>query len=270
MQRLNAELWLHWQNEYLQHLQKRAKWRTGGRDLKAGDAVPLKDGDLFQRTWPLGRVEKCYPGQDNCVCIVDVQIHKKLYRLPVHQLVLLPVEPQDSASLPGQEDVRANHHNEWTVGAGLLTEIYVLCMHDYLFVFMCLRYACFSPTWLITGQLQSTFHSYIPNFDPFIQSYIIIHPFSFLGYSVLLQFEWRHYYSFISSEWKGCPYREALQPSHTGPRRRQWHMYLSLNYILTTQYLLDDTLYFRVSVKVDNHKPWLVVCTDIKSNRAIG
>ena len=28
-----------------------------------------------------------------------------------------------------------------------------------------------------------------------------------------------------------------------------------------TQYLLDDTLYFRVSVKMDNHKPWLV-CTD--------
>ena len=28
-----------------------------------------------------------------------------------------------------------------------------------------------------------------------------------------------------------------------------------------TQYLLDDTLYFRVSVAVDNHKPWLV-CTD--------
>ncbi len=28
-----------------------------------------------------------------------------------------------------------------------------------------------------------------------------------------------------------------------------------------TQYLLGDTLYFRVSVKVDNHKPWLV-CTD--------
>ena len=28
-----------------------------------------------------------------------------------------------------------------------------------------------------------------------------------------------------------------------------------------TQYLFDDTLYFRVSVTVDNHKPWLV-CTD--------
>ena len=34
-----------------------------------------------------------------------------------------------------------------------------------------------------------------------------------------------------------------------------------------TQYLLDDALYFRVSVKVDNHKPWLV-CTDSDFHRA--
>ncbi len=30
-----------------------------------------------------------------------------------------------------------------------------------------------------------------------------------------------------------------------------------------TRYFLDDTLYFRVSLKVDNHKPWLV-CTEYK------
>jgi len=34
-----------------------------------------------------------------------------------------------------------------------------------------------------------------------------------------------------------------------------------------TQYLLDDTLYFRVSVEVDSYKPWLL-CTDLDSNRA--
>ena len=38
------------------------------------------------------------------------------------------------------------------------------------------------------------------------------------------------------------------------------HSALSHNPATNTQYLLDDTLYFRVSVKVDNHKPWLV-CT---------
>ena len=39
------------------------------------------------------------------------------------------------------------------------------------------------------------------------------------------------------------------------------HFSLEHNPATNTQYLLDDTLYFRVSVKVDNHKPWLV-CTD--------
>ena len=39
------------------------------------------------------------------------------------------------------------------------------------------------------------------------------------------------------------------------------HSSLSYNPVTNTQYLLDDTLYFRVSVKVNNHKPWLV-CTD--------
>ncbi len=39
------------------------------------------------------------------------------------------------------------------------------------------------------------------------------------------------------------------------------HSSLCLDPATNPQYLLDDTLYFRVSVKVDNHKPWLV-CTD--------
>ena len=39
------------------------------------------------------------------------------------------------------------------------------------------------------------------------------------------------------------------------------HSSLGHNPATNTQYLLDDTLYFRVSVKVNNHKPWLV-CTD--------
>ena len=39
------------------------------------------------------------------------------------------------------------------------------------------------------------------------------------------------------------------------------HSSLSHDPATNTQHLLDDTLYFRVSVTVDNHKPWLV-CTD--------
>ena len=39
------------------------------------------------------------------------------------------------------------------------------------------------------------------------------------------------------------------------------HSSLSHDRATNTQYLFDDTLYFRVSVTVPNHKPWLV-CTD--------
>ena len=39
------------------------------------------------------------------------------------------------------------------------------------------------------------------------------------------------------------------------------HASLDYNLATNTQYLLNDTLYFRVSVKVDDHKPWLV-CID--------
>ena len=35
------------------------------------------------------------------------------------------------------------------------------------------------------------------------------------------------------------------------------HSSLGHNTVTNTQYLLNDTLYFRVSVKVDDHKPWL-------------
>ena len=45
------------------------------------------------------------------------------------------------------------------------------------------------------------------------------------------------------------------------------HSSLGHNPATNTQYLLDDTLYFRVSVKVGNIKPWLV-CTDCNTKRA--
>ena len=35
------------------------------------------------------------------------------------------------------------------------------------------------------------------------------------------------------------------------------HSALDYNPIKNTQYLKDDTLYFRVAVEVDDHKPWL-------------
>ncbi len=42
-----------------------------------------------------------------------------------------------------------------------------------------------------------------------------------------------------------------------GCRKYIPHSKLSIDFIHNTQYLKDDTLYFRISVKVSDHKPWL-------------
>ena len=54
--------------------------------------------------------------------------------------------------------------------------------------------------------------------------------------------------------------REDMRANSTGYGYSKFipHSSLGHNPVTNTQYLLNDTLYFKVSVKVDNHKPWLV------------
>ena len=74
----------------------------------------------------------------------------------------------------------------------------------------------------------------------------------------------------------------AMDDMHVGSNRGPLNFFplssLSHDPATNTQYLLDDTLYIRVSVTVANHKPWLV-CTDkinmdstrtIKDNKTLG
>ena len=44
--------------------------------------VIVKDSDLFQRSWPKGRVIKTLPGSDGLVRAVDVLMHGKTFRRP--------------------------------------------------------------------------------------------------------------------------------------------------------------------------------------------
>lgn len=92
VQRLSHDLWKRWQREYLVHLQKRIKWKQPQLELKEGDIVLIKDCDTFQRSWPMGKVEKTYPGKDGHVRVVDVLANGKIFRRPIAKLVLLKEE----------------------------------------------------------------------------------------------------------------------------------------------------------------------------------
>ena len=89
VQRLTDELWRRWQSEYLVHLQRHSKWKQIQNNIRVGDIVLMKDVDLFQRTWPMGRVTAVYEGSDGLVRVVDVTNGKNTYRRPIHKLVKL-------------------------------------------------------------------------------------------------------------------------------------------------------------------------------------
>lgn len=68
--------------------------------------VLLKDVELFQRQWPLARVESVYPGKDGHTRVVDVRANGQTYRRPIHLLVpLLSTEEEDSLA---REDVQVS------------------------------------------------------------------------------------------------------------------------------------------------------------------
>ncbi len=80
VQRLSEDFWRRWEKEYLRCLQKSSKWKTGSRELHVDDIVLLKDPEAFNRTWPMARVVKLYPGSDGHVRVVDISIKGKIYR----------------------------------------------------------------------------------------------------------------------------------------------------------------------------------------------
>ena len=110
VQHLTNELWQRWQTDYLTHLQRRSKLKQAQLNLQVNDIVLMKDVSLFQRTWKLGRVTAVYMGTDGLVRVVYVTNGKKTYWRPVHKLVKL-LHEENNSSCRG-EDVRAALRND--------------------------------------------------------------------------------------------------------------------------------------------------------------
>ena len=70
---LAAVFWKRWIQEYLPTLQARQKWLFTAENFKIGDVVLIRSGCLQKGLWPLGIIEKCYPGADGLVRKVEVR-----------------------------------------------------------------------------------------------------------------------------------------------------------------------------------------------------
>ena len=83
VQELVKHFWEQWMKEWLPMLHTRKKWRTSVTDVKEGDVVLVIQEGLSRGHWPLGRVLEVYPGKDNHVRVVKVQVGKICFVRPI-------------------------------------------------------------------------------------------------------------------------------------------------------------------------------------------
>ncbi|XP_062610110.1 uncharacterized protein LOC134271902 [Saccostrea cucullata] len=93
VQHLADEFWTRWSSDYLQNLQKRQKWESGGVTFSVGDIVLMKESVLSRNRWPLGIIEETFPSDDSFVRKVKVVVirdgKRTPYVRPISQLIHL-------------------------------------------------------------------------------------------------------------------------------------------------------------------------------------
>ena len=88
-QALADMIWRRWRKEYLPNLAVRPKWYKEQRNLKEGDLILIKNDDAPRSHWPLGRVQKTFPGSDGRVRTAEVKTPSGTLLRPVAKLCLL-------------------------------------------------------------------------------------------------------------------------------------------------------------------------------------
>ena len=84
----------------LAQLQASKKWLTAKPNLEVGDIVLMTDGTVFQTHWSLAKVVAVYPGEDNLVRAVDVEL----------KTVTRPDSTKDKRGRPSQLQVKTHQY----------------------------------------------------------------------------------------------------------------------------------------------------------------
>lgn len=95
LQKCGQEFWSRWSNEYILTIMKRNKWFKVTTNFKEDDIVLIKNENTPPTIWPIGRIVKVYPGDDNNVRIVDVLFQGSVLTRPITKLIKLPTEEDE-------------------------------------------------------------------------------------------------------------------------------------------------------------------------------
>lgn len=96
VRQLTENFWKIWQNDYLNTLQQRGKWRKIQTPVKMGQIVLIRKPDLPPCKWELGKITQCHAGSDGLIRVVTIKTATSEYQRPVVKLCLLPIEIDNS------------------------------------------------------------------------------------------------------------------------------------------------------------------------------
>ena len=74
VQSYSNELWRRFVKEYITSLNKRTKWFRDQRNFEVGNLVLMHQNNIPQSHWPLGRITKVFPSNNNIVRSVEVKL----------------------------------------------------------------------------------------------------------------------------------------------------------------------------------------------------
>ncbi|XP_055714374.1 uncharacterized protein LOC129808613 [Phlebotomus papatasi] len=90
--KLRNDFLTRWKKEYIHTLQQRQRWNKESPNLSPGDVVLLKAETTSNIEWPMGLIEKVFPGEDGKVRVALVKVNSKSLLRPITKLVKLPVK----------------------------------------------------------------------------------------------------------------------------------------------------------------------------------
>lgn len=90
--KLRNDFLTRWKKEYIHTLQQRQRWNKESPNLSPGDVVLLKAETTSNIEWPMGLIEKVFPGEDAKVRVALVKVNSKSLLRPITKLVKLPVK----------------------------------------------------------------------------------------------------------------------------------------------------------------------------------
>ena len=74
--------WRRWLREYVPRLSRRSKWSTSTRNMAEGDLELGVESSTPSGRWPLGRIERVFPGDNGVVRTAQVRTKSGTYKPP--------------------------------------------------------------------------------------------------------------------------------------------------------------------------------------------